>query len=174
MSNLRCRSEHREGVDTTQDLVLALQQPLMRAAFLLTTSVADAEDLVQDVLVKVLLDGRRVAAADNPTAYARRMLVNTFLSRRRRASSRDVVTADPPDRPAVAGDAVVDRDVLRRALACVPARQRAAVVLRHYEDLSEQQTAELMGCSVGTVKSLTSRGLAGLRAGMHQEQERVR
>jgi len=158
-------------VDPTRELVTALQQPLMRAAHLL--SPVDAQDLVQETLVKVLVDSRRVLAADDPVAYARRMLVNVFLSRRRRASSREVVTAAPPERPEPTGDVVADRDLLRRALAAMPPRQRAAVVLRHYEDLSERQAAEVMGCSVGTVKSLTSRGLSALRGWM-SEQESVR
>ena len=144
--------------------MLRLHAPLLRSAHLL--SPGEAEDLVQDVLVKVLVDAGKVLSADDQVAYARRMLVNAFLSRRRRRSSTELVTDTPPDRPAGGSDAVADRDVLRRALAQLPPRQRLAVVLRHYEDLSEQQTAALMGCSTGTVKSLTSRGLAGLRARM--------
>lgn len=114
--------------------------------------------------MKVLIDADKVLRADDPVPYARRMLVNAFLARRRRRFNRDFVTDTPPDRPQPESDAVADRDVLRRALAGTPPRQRLAVVLRHYEDLSEQRTAELMGCSTGTVKSLTSRGLAALRA----------
>lgn len=160
--------------DEQRDLALLLYRPLLRAAFLLCPG--EAEDLVQDVLVKVLLEGRRVLDADHPQAYARRMLVNVFLSRRRRRASTEVLVERPPDRldARSADDAIADRDLLRRALAGLPPRQRLAVVLRHYEDLSEQAAAQAMGCSTGTVKSLTSRGLAGLRQHLPVEKGTTR
>lgn len=137
---------------------------MVRAAFLLTGSQHDAEDLVQDALVRIVGRWRRVAAADDPVAYANRILLNVFLSGRERRWRGEVPHASVPEEPG-AGEygRVDDRDRLRRALLTLPPRQRAAVVLRHYEQRSEAQTASSLGCSVGTVKSLTSRGLAQLR-----------
>jgi RNA polymerase sigma-70 factor (sigma-E family) len=140
---------------------------LSRAAFLLTGDAVAAQDLVQEALVRVLVQWRKVQRADVPEAYARRILLTTFLGGRRRAWHREQPQADPPDRAGTSPyEAVDDLDGLRRALLALPPRQRAAVVLRHYEDLSEAQTAELLGCSVGNVKALTSRGLAALRLAM--------
>ena len=144
------------------------QQPaLLRAAYLLTGSSPAAQDLVQETLVRVLLQWRRVERADVPEAYARRIMLNLFLGARRRAWSGELPHAELPDTATVSTyDDVDARDQLRRALLAMPPRQRAAVVLRHYEDRSEAETAALMGCSVGNVKALTSRGLATLRAVM--------
>ena len=151
---------------------LARQQTgLLRAAYLLTGDSARAQDLVQETVVRLLVSWRRVERADAPEAYAQRVLLNTFLSGRRRRWHRELPYAEPPD--AAGGPSpyavVEDHDELRRALQSLPARQRAAVVLRHHQDLSEARTAELLGCSVGTVKSLTSRGLAALRADLAEE-----
>jgi RNA polymerase sigma-70 factor (sigma-E family) len=141
---------------------------MLRSAFLLCGSQTDAEDLAQDALVRVVQRWGRVSRSDDPVAYSNRILLNTFLSGRRRRWHGEVAHAAPPERPddAVGGGygAVDDRDVLRRALMGLPPRQRAAVVLRHYQQMSEADAAALMGCSVGTVKSLTSRGIAALRA----------
>ena len=92
-------------------------------------------------------------------------MVNEFISSRRRLwRKRESAVGQVPDRVGPDSFAPVDeRERLRVALATLPPRQRAAVVMRHYADLSEAQAAELLGCSVGTIKSLTSRGLAGLR-----------
>lgn len=150
--------------------VAARQGSLLRAAYLLTGSQQDAEDLTQEALVRIVGRWRKVSRADDPVAYANRVLVNVFLSGRERRWRGEVPHAALPE---VEGDAayvrVDDRDRLRRALLALPPRQRAAVVLRHYEQRTEAETASLMGCSVGTVKSLTSRGLAGLRRGMAAE-----
>lgn len=144
---------------------------LSRAAYLLTGDPSAAQDLVQETAVRVLLQWSRVARAQSPAAYTRRIMLNAFLGRRRRAWRREVPgdalpEPAPGDPPYAALD---DRDVLRRALLQLPARQRAAVVLRHYEDRSEVETAQLMGCSVGNVKALTSRGLSALRAALSDD-----
>ena len=155
---------------STSDAFLTGQQPgLLRAAYLLTGSSAAAQDLVQETLVRVLVQWRRVERADAPEAYVRRIMLNLFLSDRRRAWSGELPHGELPDGPLpgpTAYDAVDARDLLRRALLAMPQRQRAAVVLRHYEDRSEAETAALMGCSVGNVKALTSRGLDTLRAAL--------
>lgn len=137
---------------------------LVRAAHLLTGQDAAAQDLVQETLVQVLVHWSKVAGADEPAAYLRRTMVNTFLSGRRRRWHREHPHAEPPG--AVSTDmtsGVDDRDLLARALLALPARQRAALVLRYDDDQTEAQTAIALGCAVGTEKSLTSRGLAGLR-----------
>lgn len=116
--------------------------------------------------MKVLVKWPQVSRANDPAAYASAMLTNVFLAGRRRLWHREVPSGDLPDRARTdtgAGRAD-DRDDLRRRLLALPPRQRAAVVLRHYEQLTEADTARALGCSAGTVKSLTSRGLASLRA----------
>lgn len=150
---------------------LAQQQTrLLHAAYLLTGDRTRAQDPVQETVVRLLVSWRQVERATVPEAYARRVLLNTFLSGRRRHWRGEQPYADVPDgRSASPYAEVDDHDALRRALLGLPARQRAAVVLRHYLDLSEAGTAELLGCSVGTVKSLTSRGLAALRLAMTEE-----
>ena len=110
---------------------------------------------------------RRIERADEPYAYARAVLVNTAASRWRRGRKRhDELTAGRPAGREPAPDpatGVVLRDAVRRALAELPPRTRAVLVLRYFEDLTEAQTAAALGCSVGTVKSQASRGLARLR-----------
>lgn len=138
---------------------------LVRSAYLLVGESHAAQDLAQDTLVQVLQKWRKVESADHPAAYARRVMLNLFLTGQRRRWHGETPSAELPDRPRAddPNAAADERDVLRRALRALPPRQRAAVVLRHYEQLSEAQTAHLLGCSAGTVKSLTSRGLAALR-----------
>jgi len=137
---------------------------LLRSAYLLTTDRQEAEDLLQDVLERLYLKWRRIDG--EPEAYARRILTNQAINRWRRRSRRVRETplyeqsGEPVDDHA---DAVAVRGAVLPALRALPVRQRAAVVLRYLDDLSEAETARIMGCSVGTVKSHTSRGLAQLR-----------
>ncbi|MFC3503326.1 SigE family RNA polymerase sigma factor [Micromonospora krabiensis] len=134
----------------------------LRLAMLLTGDRWRAEELLQDSLVKVYERWRRLSRLDDLHAYLRRALVNNHTSgwRRRR---RESLVADVPDLAAPAGDERPDAAVLRRALLSLPAKQRAVVVLRHYEDLTEREVARLLGCSVGTVKSQNARALDKLR-----------
>ena len=136
---------------------------LLRFGHVLTGSPQEAEDLVQEALAKSLRRWQKVRA-DDPVAYVRRVVVNTHLTRWRRWGGR-VRLGDVPE--AAAEDAWLARsqewDELRRALAQLPPRQRAAVVLRYYQDLSEKQVAEVLGCPVGTARSHASRGVARLR-----------
>ncbi|MFD8596083.1 SigE family RNA polymerase sigma factor [Kitasatospora sp. NPDC059646] len=136
----------------------------LRTATLIAGDRHRGEELLQDCLVKLYVRWRR-AATDDPNAYLRRMLVNGHVSwwRRRR---RETPTADLPDRPGPPGADYGEADELHRALLALPARQRAVVVLRHLEDLSEKETATVLGCSVGTVKSQHARALARLRAAL--------
>jgi RNA polymerase sigma-70 factor (sigma-E family) len=137
------------------------QPRLLRTAFLLTGDHASAEDLLQTALLKTYTHWHRV---ENPTAFTRRVLVTTQTSWLRRLSSTERPMREVPDRAAPESELYDERkDAMVQALATLPPRMRAAVVLRYYEDLSEAETARLMGCSVGTVKTQTSRGLARLR-----------
>jgi RNA polymerase sigma-70 factor (sigma-E family) len=143
---------------------------LMRTAFLLTGEQHAAEDLVQTTLEQVYVAWRRVGSREDPDTYVRRMMINAHARKHRRRlkeflaprSDTDLV----PERPD-SGDRMAqadDRGALLKALAQLPPRQREAVVLRYWEDLSESRTAEAMGCSVGAVKSNAAKGIAKLRA----------
>lgn len=134
---------------------------LQRAAYLLCGDVHRAADIVQTTLTKLYLKWSRASRADNLDGYVHRILVRCFLDERRLAWSRVTLTASPPERPAP--DPPEDRAELTAGLARLPKRQRAALVLRFYSDLPVSQVAEILGCREGTVKSLTSRGLATLR-----------
>ncbi|MFD0277781.1 SigE family RNA polymerase sigma factor [Kitasatospora sp. NPDC127111] len=139
---------------------------LLRTAYLLAGDRYSAEDLVQQALERAYVAWGRVRAADDPHAYVRRILVNEHARRFRRKASEELVVA-VPDRAAPEGAdgyaRLDERAALLAALGSLPPRQRQAVVLRYWEDLSESQTADAMGCSVGTVKSQAAKGLAKLR-----------
>jgi RNA polymerase sigma-70 factor (sigma-E family) len=150
---------------TFEEFVAARGSALLRTATLLcAASRHDAEDVVQSALEKAYRHWSRIDG--DPEPYVRRILVNLTISRaRRRKILREVHVAEPPETE-VPGDAdgVVLRDALIRELHRLPPRQRAVLVLRYWEDLSEAQTAQLLGCSVGTVKSQASKALARLRS----------
>ncbi|EFC80595.1 SigE family RNA polymerase sigma factor [Parafrankia sp. EUN1f] len=140
---------------------------LLRLAYLLTGDPAEAEDLAQTALARTLVAWRRVRESDSPDAYVRRILVNAHRRRfRRRVPESPMATVPEQEARSSAAElaAVEDRAGLARALAVLPARQRAVVVLRYCEDLPEARVAEILGCSTGTVKTHASRGLARLRA----------
>jgi RNA polymerase sigma-70 factor (sigma-E family) len=138
---------------------------LLRTAYLLTGNRADAEDLLQTALAKTYLSWDRIRDREAVDGYVRRVMVNTQTSWWRRRKVDEHPTDELPDRGAGRdGTADLDlHDALWTALATLPTRQRAMVVLRYYEDLSEAETARVMGVSVGTVKSTTSRALSKLR-----------
>jgi RNA polymerase sigma-70 factor (sigma-E family) len=136
---------------------------LRRVAYLLCQDWHRADDLVQGALERVYLHWGKAAKAREPIAYARTVLVRVFLTEQRTAWARRVVLLDhPPEATATQPD-VADRLALEAALRDLPPRQRAALVLRYYCDLSVEQTAETLHCSPGTVKSQAARGLAKLR-----------
>ncbi len=124
-----------------------------------------AEDLVQTTLERVWPHWQRVAGDRDPDAYVRRVMVNTYSSWWRRKWRGEQPTSDLPEITTADDDfARADlTDALRRLLPTLPPRQRAVLVLRYYEDLTETATADVLGCSVGTVKSQTSKALARLR-----------
>lgn len=140
---------------------------LLRTAYLLAGDRHAAEDLAQQALERAYVAWSRVAGADDPYAYVRRILVNEHARRHRRRVPERLVDSlpDGAERAGPGGvERVADRTALLAALGTLPPRQRLAVVLRYWEDLSESQAAEAMGCSVGTVKSQASKGLARLRS----------
>jgi RNA polymerase sigma-70 factor (sigma-E family) len=137
------------------------QPSLLRTAVLLTGDHARAEDLVQEALIKVAIRWRRLKHG-NPEGYARQVLVHDNISWWRRHRRDALRPAEP--HPVPSSDSTIDRRLmLKEALARLTPRQRAVVVLRYYEDLSEKQTADLMGVSTGTVKSQAHLALRRLR-----------
>jgi RNA polymerase sigma-70 factor (sigma-E family) len=161
-----------------EDFVEAASAWLFTMALLLTgNNRADAEDLLQGVLERAYRRWRRICrSGDDPAPYVRKMLVNASVDRWRRLRHRPEEPLGPEEAGAPAAPwqggspagrdeagLVADRDLLVRALAVLPAGQRAVVVLRYFEDLTEAQTAAVLGCSVGSVKSQASRALARLR-----------
>jgi RNA polymerase sigma-70 factor (sigma-E family) len=149
-----------QAPESFAEYVRARHAELLRFAHVLTGDRHLAEDLVQDALERAGLAWRRIRAQDEPEGYVRRIIVNRYLSRLR-SLRRELLVADLPERGRV--DSEPADDALWRALADLPRRQRTTLVARYYLDLSEAQTAELLGCAPGTVKSQTSRALARLR-----------
>ena len=147
------------------EVVAALSARLFHTAYAVCRDRAVAEDAVQSALTTAYLSWRRVRAADSPEAYLRRMVLNQLFSWRRRAAWRnEEPRAEVPDRAGTSHeDQVVAHDEVWRALSALPPRQRAVVVLRYYEDLTEAQIAEALGIRPGTVKSQTSAAMAHLR-----------
>ena len=145
---------------------------LRRVAYLLCGDWHRADDLVQTSITKLYAHWGRASRADNVDGYARRVLINTYLAEQRSGWARWTIlhrwSAADEGEGLDAERVLPDLDVamsldLKAALAKLPARQRATVVLRYYCDLTVEQTAQLMGCSTGNVKSQSSRGLATLR-----------
>lgn len=144
----------------------------VRLAFLVTADRELARDVAQDAFVRVAGRFRHLRFPDAFDAYLRRAVVNLCMSHfrherverefREREAARAPGTIDPPDLGA--------RDELRRALHRLPARQRVAIVLKYYEDLSEAQVAEAMACSIAAARSLVSRGMVTLRTIVRSEE----
>jgi RNA polymerase sigma-70 factor (sigma-E family) len=137
---------------------------LVRFAVVLTGDRGLAEDVVQEVLIRAYERWRRITALDQPEAYVRRMIVNEYLSWRRRWG-RVTPTADVAAAETVSdhAGAHAERDAIRWELARLPRRQRAVLVLRYYEQLTDSEIAEVLGCPTGTVRSHASRALSALR-----------
>jgi RNA polymerase sigma-70 factor (sigma-E family) len=143
-----------------EEFVAARRASLLRTAYLLTGSHADAEDLVQAALVMCVPHWPRIA--DRPEPYVRQVLARESVSRWRRRRWRETAIGELPEH---AGDGpdLDQRETLRRALDALAPRQRAVIVLRYYEDLTEKETASVLGIAVGTVKSQARDGLGALR-----------
>jgi RNA polymerase sigma-70 factor (sigma-E family) len=139
---------------------------LRRVAYLLCQDWQSADDLVQTAITRLYTNWGKARDAASIDAYARTVLVRVFIAERRSAWSRRVsLFAARPDEPAPFHDHDVRMDV-RAALASLPPRQRATLVLRFYCDLPVEQTAQELGCTPGTVKSQTAKGLAALRGAL--------
>jgi RNA polymerase sigma-70 factor (sigma-E family) len=159
------------GVDQDfRHFVKEIAASLHRTAYLLCGDWHLADDLVQEALAKAYSHWRKVQEADNPSAYVRRILINesrrSWRRNRNTTAHPDVNLADIPVDDM--SDGVANRAELLQALQSLSARQRATVVLRYLEGLSERETAEALGCSEGTVKSQTSRALIKLKSVLHR------
>jgi RNA polymerase sigma-70 factor (sigma-E family) len=163
--------EERQSALAFVDVFQAHQAAALRLAYLLTGDAGLAEDVVADAFARMYGRWRRDRIHD-PRAYLRRAIVNQVRGRFRRTATRrkhDVSTRWSESTSDAADEGIADRDRLRRALSVLPPRQRATVVLRMLEDLSEFDTAALLGVSTGTVKSHLSRGIERLRAALDEE-----
>ena len=153
--------------DGFEELVAAELGGLLRYAVMLTGDRELARDLVQDVMLKAYMQWARVGAADQPRLYIRTMVTRAFLSWRRRWAVRNVVLdgRSTSDGEPVAdhASALADRDDIWRRLSRLPRQQRAVLVLRFYERLTDDEIAAVLGCSPGTVRGYASRALATLR-----------
>jgi RNA polymerase sigma-70 factor (sigma-E family) len=137
---------------------------LLRLAYLLTRERGLAEDLVQESLVKMYRRWDRMhLEVANPDGYARRIVVNEFLSQRRRKASSETVGYVPDERVGAAAEVPGSQDDMWVALAGLPARQRAVLVLRYYEDMRDDDIAAVLRCAAGTVRSLAARAFTTLR-----------
>jgi RNA polymerase sigma-70 factor (sigma-E family) len=158
-----------DGVTESRDFAGFVRQrstPMLRTAWLLTGGDwALAEDLAQTALSEVWRHWARVSVMDAPEAYAHKVMLNTFLSWRRRRWTTEISTERFVVSPATTGGfATADtREVLRHALRQLPNKQRAVITLRYFEDRTEAETSAIMGCSIGTVKSQASKAIAKLR-----------
>lgn len=160
-----------------EEFVVAVSPRLHRAAYAITRDHHHAEDAVQAALGRAYARWKRVARTDHPEAYVRRMVINEVLSWRRRSSSSEVPSQELPEAAAGGHEAAhVEGDAVWRALGRLAPRQRAVVVLRYYEQLSEAEIAEALGVRPGTVKSQASAALSHLRGFLDEktmEGERV-
>lgn len=161
---------HAAATDAFDSFVAAHGSRLLRTALLLTGDQPSAEDLLQETLMRAWSRWHRVAAADEPGAYVRRMLVNASVSRWRSVRhrlTRERLVEHPPER--VWTDPAGHDDQLWAVVCALPPRQRAVVVLSYYEDLSDGQVADALGTAVGTVKSQRAKALRTLRARLAEE-----
>lgn len=153
-----------DGNASFEEFVATRSTALLRTAHLLTGDRGHAEDLLQTALIKTYRHWDRIRDRDDPSAFVRRVLVTTHAGWRRRLRVSEFVSTTPllagVSEPAFDTG---DRQVVIAALGQLPPRMRAVLVLRYWEDLSEAGTAEVLGCSVNTVKTHASRGLARLR-----------
>jgi len=162
-------AEADDGADDFGAFVAARGDALWRSAWLLTGDHQLAEDLVQTALAKSWRAWSRVGP-ESFEAYVRRVLFTTYISWWRRKWRGERPTADLPENPTSTVDTDARNDLVA-ALAQLPRGQKAVVVLRYFEDLTEQQTADLLGINVGTVKSQCSRALTSLRSSPHLQRE---
>ena len=158
------RGPRDQGNPDFRDYVTERRRSLLRTAYLLTGNRADAEDLVQAALAKTYLAWDRIEDRRALDGYVRRAMVNTHISWWRRRRLEEYPTDEIPDQVVADHSGTSDlQDTLRRAVDRLPQRMRAAVVLRYFEDMTEAEVADVLGVSLGTVKSTVSRAVAKLR-----------
>jgi RNA polymerase sigma-70 factor (sigma-E family) len=156
---------HSTDTEAYREFVSARMEQWRRTAYLLCGSWHTADDLVSTALMKLYRHWRRVVAMQNPEGYVHRILLRAWLDERRRPWRREHVNARPPDRAGgVDPSSVADKLAMLGLLAELPPRRRAVLVLRYFCDLSVEDTADVLDCSTGTVKSQTARALESLRA----------
>ena len=162
----------RRDAEEFTSFVVGSQPGLRRTAFLMCGDWAMASDFVQEALIRVYRHWPRLRGDAEARSYARKCVVSVVIDAKRRRSSTEVPVAEVRD---VGGpddaERSADRELLTRCLAQVPARQRACLVLRHYDDLSVSEVAAVLGISDGTVKSQTARGLTALQAAYARETD---
>jgi RNA polymerase sigma-70 factor (sigma-E family) len=145
-----------------EEFAAARLPAMLRYAMLLTGDREEARDIVQEVLTRALVKWGRIARVEEPFAYVRRMVTNEFLSRRRRTIQTIPLTGDN-DPPAGPTSEPGDGDEMWRLLGGLPRQQRAVLVLRYYEGLSDEEIAEALHCRASTVRAYAARALAALR-----------
>ena len=162
------------GLRSFDELVRSSERRLLRLGVMLTGGVHSAEDLVQTVFARAHRRWARISAMEHPEAYLRTMVVNEFLGWRRLLKNSEVPLAEPVDQPS--GEDIsarqAQRDAAWRLLAQLPRKQRAVLVLRYYEDLSDNEIAEVLGVAPVTVRTNAARGLATLRDSLPTDEER--
>jgi RNA polymerase sigma-70 factor (sigma-E family) len=161
--NLRMRNRAALDQEFTE-FVAAATPRLRRTAYLMCRDWHLAQDLTQLTLAKMYASWARIQRTANVEAYSRRVLMNAIFDQRKRRSGAELVVADLPDRPGPGGESTAELHVtLMHALATLPVRDQAIVVLRHYEDHSVDTVAEILGVSASVVKMQTMRALGRLR-----------
>jgi RNA polymerase sigma-70 factor (sigma-E family) len=153
-----------------EEFVATRLRAMLRYTVLLCGDREEARDIVQEVLARALVKWDRIARIDEPYAYVRRMLTNEFLSRRRRRALRTVPLTSAVDPPAPSGPEPGAGDDLWRLLAGLPRQQRAVLVLRYYEGLTDAEIADVLHCRPVTVRGYASRALAALRIELSQAE----
>jgi RNA polymerase sigma-70 factor (sigma-E family) len=172
-ASLVCREELEDIMDEAtrtafDGFVRARHPALLRYGHVLTGDPHSAADLVQDALERTGLRWSKVLRQDDPEGYVRRVMVNRHISGWRRLR-REHLVAEAPESRAAAAPPHVD-DAMWHALSKLAPRQRAVLVLRYYEDLSEAEIAQVLGCATGTVKSQAAKGIATLRAALRDKE----
>jgi RNA polymerase sigma-70 factor (sigma-E family) len=171
MGWLHSRDQYEEEFEA---FVACSARSLLRTGYLMTGDFEGAEDLVQESFAKVAQRWQNVRRMSAPTAYARRILINLARDDRRRASRQPLLLGASREGRVDDASAPLERsDELMRGLARLSPRQRVTVVLRFYEDMTEAEVAEALGCSVGTVKTQTSRALKHLRGFLGEQAGEV-
>ncbi len=155
-----------------RDYVRTRRRALLRTAYLLTGNLADAEDLVQSALAKTYFAWDRIEDRGSLDGYVRRAIINTHISWWRRRRVQEYPTDELPEQ-AVADHATGSelQETLRQAVDRLPQRMRAAIMLRYYDDMTEAEVADVLGVSLGTVKSTVARAVAKLRIDAHLRPE---